>query len=62
MVRIYNSSLEVACRMAKVLVAIYPSSLSLERLICFDFILVNLKDFYLKRLVFILQYPVEMLS
>ncbi|EOM2623452.1 hypothetical protein BJH21_005377, partial [Escherichia coli] len=26
MVRIYNSSLEVACRMAKVLVAIYPSS------------------------------------
>ncbi|EOR7403797.1 hypothetical protein IUY21_RS27360, partial [Escherichia coli] len=28
MVRIYNSSLEVACRMAKVLVAIYPSSLS----------------------------------
>ncbi|HFP1450113.1 TPA: hypothetical protein ACHKC9_005356, partial [Escherichia coli] len=24
MVRIYNSSLEVACRMAKVLVAIYP--------------------------------------
>lgn len=45
MVRIYNSSLEVACRMAKVLVAIYPSSLSLERLICFDFILVNLKDF-----------------
>ncbi|ARJ40992.1 hypothetical protein B1H58_02590 [Pantoea alhagi] len=45
MVRIYNSSLEMACRIAKILVSIHPSSISLEKLICFDFMVVNLKDF-----------------
>lgn len=36
----------MACRISKILVDIYPSKISLEKLVCFDFMIVNIEDFF----------------
>jgi hypothetical protein len=42
---LYNSQIEIAIRIAKILMVYSPIALSIEKIICIDFIVLNLKDF-----------------
>lgn len=42
---LYNSQIEIAIRIAKILMVYNPMALSIEKIICIDFIVLNLKDF-----------------
>jgi hypothetical protein len=46
MINIYNSDLEVSIRVAKILTGFYPDSVNIEKLICIDFFILNLADFF----------------
>ncbi|WP_419246369.1 ABC-three component system middle component 2 [Serratia sp. NFX21] len=45
MISVYNSNLEISIRVAKVLMEFNPTGLSIERIVCIDFLVLNLKDF-----------------
>ena len=42
---LYNSQIEMSIRIAKILMGFNPTGLSIEKIICVDFIVLNLKDF-----------------
>ncbi|EBY3147031.1 hypothetical protein CBI80_23395 [Salmonella enterica subsp. enterica serovar Morehead] len=44
-VRLYNSHVEISLRLAKILMGFSPTGLTLEKLICIDFFVLNLNDF-----------------
>lgn len=43
--RLYNSQVEISLRLAKILMAFNPNGLTIEKLICLDFLVLNLSDF-----------------
>lgn len=45
MINIYNSDIETSIRMAKILIGFYPDDISLDKIICIDFLILNLADF-----------------
>lgn len=44
-VRLYNSRIEIALRLAKILIGFNNNGLTIEKLICIDFLVLNLGDF-----------------
>lgn len=44
-VRLYNSRIEISLRLAKILMGFNPIALTIEKLICIDFLVLNLGDF-----------------
>ncbi|WP_419236349.1 ABC-three component system middle component 2 [Serratia fonticola] len=44
-VRLYNSRVEISLRLAKILMVFNPTGLTIEKLICIDFLVLNLGDF-----------------
>lgn len=44
-VRLYNSHIEISLRLAKILMVFNPTGLTLEKIICIDFLVLNLGDF-----------------
>jgi hypothetical protein len=43
--KLYNSQVEISLRLSKILMAFNPISLTIEKLICLDFLVLNLSDF-----------------
>lgn len=44
-VKLYNSRIEISLRLAKILMGFNPIGLTIEKLICIDFLVLNLGDF-----------------
>ncbi|ATG03901.1 MULTISPECIES: ABC-three component system middle component 2 [Lelliottia] len=43
--KLYNSQVEISLRLSKILMAFNPIGLTIEKLICLDFLVLNLSDF-----------------